>query len=165
MVTTPHYFPKRKEDDKLLPLLLTYLVDIIKRQRMIILALMKLVILLTQNSRMPQLTAPDNLNYQKLKVDELPLIEKVEKLDYHLLLQTHFEKTGKVLQPIQRRNGVKINLDLNTTCPRCNAPSDYLYANNGSKGQCNCKVCDALFNPKNRYSKEAILPVFPDSRN
>jgi putative transposase len=85
------------------------------------------------------------------------LIEKVEKLDYQLLLQTHFEKTGKVLQPIQRRNGVKINLDLNTTCPRCNAPSDYLYANNGSKGQCNCKVCDALFNPKNRYSKEAIL--------
>ena len=134
----------------MLPLLLTYLVDIIKRQRMIILALMKLVILLTQNSRMPQLTAPDNLNYQKLKIDELPLIEKVEKLDYHLLLQTHFEKAGKVLQPIQRRNGVKINLDLNTTCPRCNAPSDYLYANNGSKGQCNCKVCDALFNPKNR---------------
>ena len=157
MITTPHYFPKRKEDDKLLPLLLTYLVDIIKRQRMIILALMKLVILLTRNSRMPQLTAPDNLNYQKLKIDELPLIEKVDKLDYRLLLQTHFEKTGKVLQPIQRRKGVKINLDLNTTCPRCNAPSDYLYANNGSKGQCNCKVCDALFNPKNRYSKEAIL--------
>ncbi|CZR06318.1 Hypothetical protein TFLO_3134, partial [Trichococcus flocculiformis] len=95
----------------MLPLLLTYLVDIIKRQRMIILALMKLVILLTQNSRMPQLTAPDNLNYQKLKIDELPLIEKVEKLDYQLLLQTHFEKTGKVLQPIQRRKGVKINLD------------------------------------------------------
>ena len=124
---------------------------------MIILALMKLVLLLTRNSRMPQLTAPDNLNYQKLKIDELPLIEKVDKLDYRLLLQTHFEKTGKVLQPIQRRKGVKINLDLNTTCPCCSAPSDYLYANNGAKGQCNCKVCDAVFSPKNRYSKEAIL--------
>ena len=79
----------------MLPLLLTYLVDIIKRQRMIILALMKLVLLLTRNSRMPQLTAPDNLNYQKLKIDELPLIEKVDKLDYRLLLQTHFEKNGE----------------------------------------------------------------------
>lgn len=107
MITTPHYFPKRKEDDKLLPLLLTYLVDIIKRQRMIILALMKLVILLTQNSRMPQLTAPDNLNYQKLKIDELPLIEKVEKLDYQLLLKLISKKQGRCSSPFNAAMALK----------------------------------------------------------
>lgn len=42
-------------------------------------------------------------------------------------------------------------------CPRCGAPSDYLYANNGGKGQYQCKVCACLFNKKNQYAKEAIL--------
>lgn len=42
-------------------------------------------------------------------------------------------------------------------CPRCGAPSDYLYANNGGKGQYQCKVCACLFNKKNQYAKEAVL--------
>ncbi len=42
-------------------------------------------------------------------------------------------------------------------CPQCGAPSDYLYANNGGKGQYQCKVCSCCFSDKNRYSKEAIL--------
>ncbi|KRG11921.1 hypothetical protein ACA30_20960, partial [Virgibacillus soli] len=40
-------------------------------------------------------------------------------------------------------------------CPKCGAPSDYLYANNGNKGQFLCKVCSCLFHDKNRFSKEA----------
>src|SRR5690625_3999637 len=43
------------------------------------------------------------------------------------------------------------------SCPICSAPSRYLYANNGHKGQYLCKVCDCLFNQKNRFLKEAVF--------
>lgn len=45
----------------------------------------------------------------------------------------------------------------NLICPKCAAPSDYLYANNGDKGQYLCEVCGCLFSKKNRFLKEAIF--------
>ena len=100
--------------------------------------------------------APVKKEYRKLVVDDLPVIQKLEKLDYKLLLQEHLSKNGKPLKHVRRRAGsTKVPESVN--CPRCGAPSGYLYANNGGKGQLQCKVCSCLFSAKNRFSKEAIL--------
>lgn len=99
---------------------------------------------------------PVSLPYQKLKIDDLPLIEKRQTFDYQVLLQEHVEKTGKALKPVKRRlNSTPVPESLH--CPGCGAPSDYVYANNGKNGQYLCKVCDSTFHQNNRFSKEAIL--------
>lgn len=36
-------------------------------------------------------------------------------------------------------------MDNSIVCPRCNAPHDYTYDNNGGKGQFACKVCNEIF--------------------
>lgn len=100
---------------------------------------------------------PVNKPYQKLQVDELPIIETLQKLDYQILLKEYLEKNGKPLKPVQRRSNSKGKVPSSMKCPRCGAPSDYLYANNGGKGQYQCKVCACLFNKKNQYAKEAVL--------
>ncbi len=100
--------------------------------------------------------APVNKPYRKLQVDDLPIIEKTEKLDHKLLLAEHLKVKGKPLKPVQRRsNSTPVPTSMN--CPKCGAPSTYLYANNGAKGQFQCKVCTCLFNQKSRYLKEAVL--------
>jgi endogenous inhibitor of DNA gyrase (YacG/DUF329 family) len=100
---------------------------------------------------------PVNIPYRKLQVDDLPIIETIEKLDYQVLLKEYFEKKGKELKPVQRRSNAKVTIPKKMNCPKCGAPSDFLYANNGDKGQYQCKVCSCLFSDKNRFSKEAIL--------
>lgn len=100
---------------------------------------------------------PVNKPYRKLQVDDLPIIETLQKLDYRSLLIEYLEKNGKQLKPVQRRSNAKTSVPKSMSCLKCGAPSDYLYANNGGKGQFQCKVCACLFNDKNRYSKEAIL--------
>lgn len=47
---------------------------------------------------------PVNKPYQKLQVDELPIIETLQKLDYQILLKEYLEKNGKPLKPVQRRS-------------------------------------------------------------
>lgn len=104
----------------------------------------------------PKSSQPINKPYRKLQVDDLPIIEKLQKLDYQLLLKQHLEEKGKPLKPVQRRKG-STPVPSTTKCPKCGATSQYLYANNGGKGQYQCKVCSNLFNEKNRFLKEAIL--------
>lgn len=100
---------------------------------------------------------PVNKPYQKLEVDDdLPIIEKTEKLDYQCLLAEHLELKGKPLKPVQRRSN-STPVPSSMKCPKCGAPSTYLYANNGAKGQFQCKVCTCLFNQKSRYLKEVVL--------
>ena len=99
---------------------------------------------------------PVNKPYRKLQVDDLPIIEKLEKLDYNILLAEHFSIKGKPLKPVQRRSN-STPVPVSMKCPKCGAPSEYLYANNGDKGQYQCKVCECLFNQKNHYSKEAVI--------
>lgn len=36
-------------------------------------------------------------------------------------------------------------------CPICNAPHNYLYDNNGGRGQYLCKICNNTFNPNNYH--------------
>jgi transposase-like protein len=139
----------------LLPQLLTYLLEYIKSQDQIIRTL--LTLLIGKNMFDKPTEKPVNKPYQKLQVDELPIIETFQKLDYRILLTEYLEKNGKPLKPVQRRSNSKGKVPSSIKCRRCGAPSDYLYANNGGKGQYQCKVCACLFNKKNPYAKEAIL--------
>lgn len=100
---------------------------------------------------------PVNKPYRKLQVDELPIIEVPEKLDYQVLRTEFLAKHGKPLNPVRRHKNTKISVPKSLICPKCGAPSDYLYANNGAKGQYRCKVCTCLFSDKNRFLKEVIL--------
>lgn len=81
--------------------------------------------------------------YQKFRVDKLPSIIKQEKVDYKLLLAYYQYKYNKVIKPINRRNN-KI-IDNKVFCPKCGAPHDYIYDNNGNKGQYQCKICGHTF--------------------
>lgn len=90
-------------------------------------------------------------------MDNLPILEPLEKLDYQTLSTVYLDKHGKPLKPVQRHSNSKVTVPQSMNCPKCGAPSDYLYANNGDKGQYQCKVCSCLFSDKNRFSKEAIL--------
>ena len=91
--------------------------------------------------------------YQKFKIDKLPLILNVEPWDYRdfmAYLQWRYPD-DKPIKPIRRRSECDIPDDCK--CPRCNAPKIYLYKNNGSKGQLQCKVCQTLFSPEdNRHT-------------
>lgn len=100
---------------------------------------------------------PIDKPYRKLEVDEMPVIEALEKLDYKKLLQEYQDKHDKPLKPVIRRKNCVVKVPANLTCPKRSAPTGYLYANNCNKGQFKCKVCDCLFSKKNRFLKEAIL--------
>ncbi|MCD8500489.1 MAG: DpnI domain-containing protein, partial [Bacillaceae bacterium] len=136
------------------PQIITYLLTFINYQEQIIRTL--LTLLIGKNMFDKPKEAPVNKPYRKLQVDDLPIIEKTEKLDHKLLLAEHLKVKGKPLKPVQRRsNSTPVPTSMN--CPKCGAPSTYLYANNGAKGQFQCKVCTCLFNQKSRYLKEAVL--------
>lgn len=93
--------------------------------------------------------------YQKFKVDRLPKIIKYEKVDYKLLLEYYKQKYNKVLKPVNRRNGNSIPEKI--ICPKCGAPHQYIYNNNGNKGQFKCKVCDEKFNTNNHATKPIVF--------
>lgn len=82
--------------------------------------------------------------YQKLKVDELPVIKQRYKQDWQFLLKYYEWKYHKVIKPVSRRSG-KNTVPEGTVCPICGAPEIYIYDNNGGKGQYQCKVCGNTF--------------------
>ena len=90
--------------------------------------------------------------YQKFKTDQLPLITNFQQDWTYKELIPYFEKRyGKKILPVKRRSACDIPEEC--CCPRCGAPMPFLYKNNGSKGQCLCKVCDAKFSPaESRFS-------------
>lgn len=81
--------------------------------------------------------------YNKLTVDKLPVIKKVEPLNYILLLEEYHAKHGKSLKPVNSRGKNPVPPDC--TCPYCGAPHTYLYDNTGGRGQLLCKVCNNRF--------------------
>ena len=91
--------------------------------------------------------------YNKLTVDKLPIIKKMEQLNYILLLEEYRLKHGKDLKPVKSRGGKPVPAD--TACPRCGAPHIYIYDNNGGRGQLLCKVCNLRFNK----DKESLKPI------
>ena len=139
----------------LYPQLLAYLIEFIKYQEKIIKILMVIIFGKAVGSVRPE--QPINKEYRKLQVDKLPILYQPEKASFQDLLIAYFHEHGKELKPVRRHAKSKSKVPENLCCPKCGAPSSYLYANNGAKGQYQCKVCDCLFNQKSRYQKEAIL--------
>lgn len=88
--------------------------------------------------------------YQKFKTDQMPIILKFYKQDYELLIAYYKHKYGKILKPVKRH--ANSSVEPSTNCPRCNAPHDYIYNNNGDKGQFLCKVCNERFHPNNHVT-------------
>jgi len=81
--------------------------------------------------------------YQKFKTDILPVIVKPEKQDYRFLNEYYTWKYGKPIAPIKRRKVSTV--PENCVCPRCGAPHEYLYDNNGKGKEFLCKVCGQTF--------------------
>ena len=146
---------KEKGSDKLYSQFITYLLQYIKFQEKIIFALISIIV--GKSVARGLYDEPINRPYRKLEVDVMPVIDKLEKVDYTKLLTDYEQKHGKPLLPIRRHKNRVVKVPENSTCPQCDAPSDYLYANNGQKGQYECKVCECLFNQKSRFLKEAII--------
>jgi len=130
--------------------------EIISTKDQIILTLLKELNKLTPFEYEPTPEEPISLDYQKLVIDTPPIFEFIEKLDYKILLAKHNYDKGKPLKPVSRHEGsTPVAKDL--CCARCNAPSDYLYANNGSGGQYKCKVCDCNFHKNNKFRKQVAF--------
>lgn len=85
--------------------------------------------------------------YKKLNIDKLPIIKKLEVLDYKQLLIHHLSQNGKELKPVKSRGGTPVPEDV--VCLRCGAPHNYIYDNSGGRGQLWCKVCDFKFSKGN----------------
>jgi rubredoxin len=128
---------------------MTYLLTFINIQEPIFLTLLTLLIGKSMFDKPTE--QPVNKPYRKLQVDDLSIIKVPEKLDYQILITEYIKKNGKPLIPVQRRKNAKVSVPKSMNCPKCGAPSDYLYANNGDKGQYQCKVCSCLFSDKNRF--------------
>src|SRR5690625_2739389 len=151
----PSFKKYEKGVDKLYSQYITYLLTFIKLQEKIIVALM--AIILGKSVARGLYDEPINKLYRILVVEKMPIIEKLEKLDFHQLLKEYEQEHGKRLKPVLRCKTSLIKVPESLNCPTCSAPSTYLYANNGDKGKYHCKVCDCLFSQKNRFLKEAII--------
>lgn len=95
--------------------------------------------------------------YQKFRTDKLPIIKKFEKQDHKFLLEYYLWKYKKPLEPVKRRTIFTPTIPDKTICPRCDAPHDYIYDNNGGKGQFRCKVCNFKFQKGDYHSKSIIF--------
>ena len=139
----------------MLPQFIYYLLQYIKYQEKIIFSLIGII--LGKSVARGLYDEPIDKPYRKLEVDEMPIIETLEKLDYKQLLEDYQKEHSRPLKPVVRQKNSVVKVPANLTCAKCSAPSDYLYANNGDKGQYRCKVCGCLFSKKNRFMKEAIF--------
>lgn len=80
--------------------------------------------------------------FKKIKVDPMPIFErpKITKIyDCDKMI-----KSGNI-KPVKSRGGKVVPLE--TICPYCGANHQYIYDNNGGKGQFLCKVCKSTFFP------------------
>jgi len=94
-------------------------------------------------------------NYQKFKIDKLPVIKKFEKHDYRFLLEYYLWKYSKQLKPISNRNGKPVSEEV--FCLRCNAPHQYIYDNTGGRGSYKCKVCGFIFASGAKVTNPLVL--------
>ncbi len=93
--------------------------------------------------------------YKKFKTDKMPKIIEFYQQDYEFLIAYYEHKYGKLLKPVKRH--ANSSVDHSIVCPSCNAPHNYIYNNNGDKGQFLCKVCNERFNPNNYVTKPLKL--------
>jgi putative transposase len=96
-------------------------------------------------------TVPRSANYRKFTLDELRALTeppapkpRAPKLDWKQLRSDYFLKYQKELKPVRRRAG-SLPFSAHCRCEHCDAPSEYLYLNDGCKGnQIRCKICGKL---------------------
>jgi len=93
--------------------------------------------------------------YQKFKTDKLPIIKPFFKQDWQLWTEYYLLRYGKPLKPVTSHKNKPRNIPKNTICPLCGAPHEYIYDNNGGKGQFQCKVCGHTFSS----GKNTISPL------
>ncbi|MCD6186196.1 MAG: DDE-type integrase/transposase/recombinase [Deltaproteobacteria bacterium] len=85
-------------------------------------------------------------HYREFRIDTLPPLPASEKdtadtgHGWEKLKKEIELKTGKIITPVQFRNGNKP--PIGCKCSHCNAPRQYLYVNNGKiQSQVKCKIC------------------------
>ena len=92
----------------------------------------------------PKPDLPDDLKYHHFTVDDPPIIDNPQILDYKELMQAYELEHGKPLKPIRRRkNSTKVSKKV--FCPKCGAPHEFIYDNNGNNGSYKCKICCKTF--------------------
>lgn len=113
----------------------------------------QILIMLQNKKKFPRPKNPyyEHPNYRNFAVPERPPIpidesEKEEvKLNYKTIIEEHIREFGVVILPIRNRKP-DTAVDSTIKCNRCEAPSEYLYYNDGKRrNQIRCKVCDNLF--------------------
>ena len=134
--------------------IISWLLIYIKLQEKVISYLLTLLI---GKNVFPKPDVPISKKYRPMQIDAQPIIEKLEKLDYKILLADYELKHGTPLKAIKRRKNAKNKVPTSVSCPRCSAPHQYIYDNNGGKGQFLCKICSFIFFSKIKYSKTAII--------
>jgi putative transposase len=97
-------------------------------------------------------------HYRDFYVDALAPLKKVSEsvitIHYKDLLRSYHKAHGKFLKPVNLRKKTTIIPD-NVTCPHCQAPSIYLYLNDGKKrSQVKCKVCLKTSPLEKRFTKK-----------
>jgi transposase-like protein len=89
----------------------------------------------------PDFSSP---KYNRFTIDKLPVVKTLDKLNYKHLLNDYLSQHSKELKPVKYRGHNPVPSE--TTCPCCGAPHQYIYDNNGGRGQLLCKVCSFCFN-------------------
>lgn len=130
--------------------IISYLLCLIQLQNNII---FYLIVCLGALKSSKNLDEPVNKPYRKLKVDDMPIFDKVKKYNHRVLLNNYKLENGKDLKPVKSKFPVPEFI----ICPCCGAPHSYIYDNNGGKGQFQCKVCKSTFTRKNQFSKSVTL--------
>lgn len=88
-------------------------------------------------------------NYRRFYVDPQPPLNAPPKIepespDWETLL-TKRKEEGFIIKPVKRRS-TSPEVPSTALCPRCGAPHDYLYFNDGKqRTQLKCKICSCLF--------------------
>ena len=140
--------------------IVTHLLALLKVQQQIISLLFILA-----TSKLPKhnkFDCCDKVPYRKIIIDQMPIFDthkalynkQFKKSDYTQLLADYLTNTGKEFPKVKRRSNAKFSVPQSLTCPICGAPHDYIYANNGDKGQYLCKLCESLFNRQTSFAKE-----------
>jgi transposase-like protein/Zn-finger nucleic acid-binding protein len=104
-------------------------------------------------------TEPQSANYRRFDLNELRALNAPPEpsrptQDWRQLKAEYFHLHGKELKPVSRRPGAMAPPEY-CTCSVCGAPHEYLYLNDGKKGnQVRCKICAAL-SPTEQVRRES----------
>ena len=101
----------------------------------------------------PKVKSGVNKPYQKFKFfDKAPIVANPFIKNYSEFIEELWASTGKTIKPVKSSK-----VPSNIICPFCHAPHNYLYDNNGGRGQFLCKVCSHTFNINHKYVDSPLL--------